>query len=446
MNDTNDQSHGTFPESSPPDERPYTGQQSEPEVEEVPEPPKRSRKPSSPRELPEEERETLAKIIESLGGVAVGRIRLSVQRFTKGVGWRTLRSIQIDAASVENGLDPAELIGEVYGDGTYKWQLRYGGKYLRRGDANVEGFSDVNDENLPPPDNEDYQPVDISQVLSDFKKELREELRSSQQPPAPPPVNLGEAVRTAVESAIRAIEPRAKGPDPTLAAILSLLGQQNTTLMQTLVQQNRPDMVSMMKESFGAMRDVFETAKSMVSPQQVIYEQDEPEDDIPEPAESVPANTPSGFLDGLKNIFEGSASRIATDLMAIGEQKIVTGASSVLGGTQPASPAPAAPPAAPPVGDPKQMAELLDALMGSVTQCIENKRPPQLLADSIVANAPGNLLGTVAVLTTDHIVEAAIQCGRPTIAEAFKKPDYRAFFEQVVQLVRSHTAKAAVPN
>ncbi|MCB0221958.1 MAG: hypothetical protein KDH09_19830, partial [Chrysiogenetes bacterium] len=135
-------------------------------------------KPSR-KSLLAEEAQTLSEIIASLGGATAGRLKLCVQRNTRGIGWKSLRAIQIEEWMIEGGLDVPEVVGEAYGDGFYRWQLRYAGRFLRKGDCHLEGYEHVRDDAIPPPDSEDMPQVDLVQLLEQLRKEMRGEIRAA---------------------------------------------------------------------------------------------------------------------------------------------------------------------------------------------------------------------------------------------------------------------------
>src|SRR3990172_3263323 len=133
--------------------------------------PEKAEKGSRKGLLPEEA-QTLSEIIDALGGATAGRLKLCVQKNVRGQGWKSLRSIQIEEWMISDGLDVSEVVGEAYGDGFYRWQLRYAGKFLRKGDCHLEGYTEVKDDALPPLDEEDdeVQPVDLSQAFSRLRR------------------------------------------------------------------------------------------------------------------------------------------------------------------------------------------------------------------------------------------------------------------------------------
>lgn len=408
-----------------------------------------------------EEAQTLSEIIASLGGATAGRLKLCVQRNTRGIGWKSLRAIQIEEWMIDNGLDVPEVVGDAYGDGFYRWQLRYAGRFLRKGDCHLEGYEHVRDDAIPPPDSEDVPQVDLVQLLEQLRKEMRDEIRAATATPQTLS-GQGDQLKAVMEPLMRFLESKfpgqptkPQGADPTVTALISMMAQQTNTFMQVMAQgmAHAPAAAQpTLTENVHVLKEIMEVARGLSAPQFAPYEdaEDTYDDAIPEllaPLQEQPA-APQGnpIMDQLGKSVSAAANRLLTNLVQVGEERLTEQVTQMAGAQQGSSQAAQTAPAqtadsASSAADPAQEIEILcDAL----EHCITHQIPPERLARELASTYP---LETLQQLTAEGIdaqqlADGLAIMGKPELAQKLREPAYAGYLEKLIEALRERTLGA----
>lgn len=429
------------------------------------EPPKPERPPvtekASRKSLLAEEAQTLSEIIASLGGATAGRLKLCVQRNVRGVGWKSLRAVQIEEWMIDNGLDVSEVVGEAYGDGFYRWQLRYAGRFLRKGDCHLEGYEHVRDDAIPPPDDEDVQQLDLGQVLEQLRREVREEIRAASA--APQTLSgQGDQLKAVMEPLMRFLESKfpgqptkPQGPDPTVTALIGMMAQQTNTFMQVMAQgmTHAPAAAQpTLTENVRVLKEIMEVAKGLTAPQFMPYEEafEDAAPELPAPSPDQPAQ-PQGnpIMEQLGKTVNGAVNRLLTNLVQVGEEKLAEQVSQMAGAQQ--APAQSAAQTAqnnlaqtaesPAAGNATQEIEVLCDALG---HCITHQIPPERLAKELASSYPPETLQqlTVEGITAAQIADGLAVMGKPELAQKLREPAYAAYLENLLKALRERPSGA----
>ena len=419
---------------------PVQSRGSEPEAPR-PEPASVTEKPSR-KSLLAQEAQTLSEIIASLGGATAGRLKLCVQRNVRGIGWKSLRAIQIEEWMIENGLDVPEVVGEAYGDGFYRWQLRYAGRFLRKGDCHLEGYEHVRDDAIPPPDDEELPQLDLTVVLEQFRKEVREEIRAAS--PAPQALSgQGDQLKAVMEPLMRFLESkfpgqptRPQGPDPTVTALISMMAQQTNTFMQVMAQgmTHAPAASPTLTENVRVIKEIMEVARGLSTPQFVPYEEapfeETPEFSMP-PAEQPAQGSP--ILDQLGKSVTAAANRLLTNLVQAGEEKLSKEVTQMVAqaGSPEASDTVAL--------APERIAEY-EALFAVLDGCVQQGIPPETVARSLAESLPPDALRQLAAegMSAERLTEISALLGKPEITQKLRQPAFQAYLTRLIELFRAH--------
>ena len=409
-------------------------------------------KPSR-KSLLAEEAQTLSEIIASLGGATAGRLKLCVQRNTRGIGWKSLRAIQIEEWMIEGGLDVPEVVGEAYGDGFYRWQLRYAGRFLRKGDCHLEGYEHVRDDAIPPPDSEDVPQVDLVQLLDQLRKEMRDEIRAATAVPQTLP-GQGDQLKAVMEPLMRFLESKfpgqptkPQGADPTVTALISMMAQQTNTFMQVMAQgmTHAPVAASpTLTENVHVLKEIMEVARGLSAPQFIPYEEESfedaaPELPIPSPEQSAqPQGNP--IMEQFGKSVTGAVNRLLTNLVQVGEEKLAEQVTQMAGAQQASAQATQTAPAqtaesASSATDPTQEVEILcDAL----EHCITHQIPPERLARELVSTYPPETLQqlTAEGIDAQQLADGLAIMGKPELAQKLREPAYAEYLEKLIGALR----------
>lgn len=391
-----------------------------------------------PRTLPTaspltpEDEEALRKIAESLGGSTGGKLSLRLRRFRRGEGLKSIRAIALERWMFEDGFDLEKVIGEHYGDGKYHWEIRNSGKYFKCGVCDIETYGtftgdDEVEAQVPQPAPE-IAPIDLSGLVSQLKSDLLSELRPKEV--AQPSVDIAGMVRSALEPVIRVLETKAteKTSDPSIAAVLGLLSQQNQTLMSLVgkaleTPRANPAPVAGADpiDSFGKLLDIARQLQPSVFPIPALGgngDGDDPDDDgddYEEPAgEPEP---PKSFGQRLADTVAGSFGRL-TEQFVLSNEKTLSGALSGAPATAQSSPVIEAPAATTP-----SPVQAVEALISGVEQFVREKRPVGEFLATLTAGTSPEFMSTVKQLSVDQIVSFGASIGRPDLSERFRQPD-----------------------
>lgn len=452
------------------------------------------RMPRSP--ATKQERLTLKKILERVGGAGTGRVRLYVKRIDRLGTVYKLPPIRIDQPMVDTGLDAAEVIGPIYGNGYYDWELRFSGRYVHGDKEHLLGYKD-SEANEPPA--KAYP--DLPSLVGQLKSDLLNELRPKEAPV--PPVDIAAAVRSALDPIVRLLEVRtlevaarqpSKEADPATAAILGILSQQNQTLLGLVSKaletpKFRPEPAPAPIPNPAPVAPVADSLKSRVSdlkellslsreiggsayPQVVAYDaapggddgdggdddDDDSDDDsgdsfdgMDNPAET--GNPVVDFISRIKTHFLGTADRMTKEVLQVSEEKMKTGLLAGLskpveqGSTDRAdiapitAPIPQAPAAAPSVPQSQSAATFVESLVGSIEQCVREKRPVQEFLTLITTGAPEGFVSTVKQLSVDQIVAFGATIERPDLTERFRQPEVHKYLAEALSALKGGDAK-----
>lgn len=445
-----------------------------------------------PRMNPEEE-ETLEKIIESLGGAVSGKLKLRIQRREKSRGWKNIRPILIEDWMVEDGLDIPEIIGETYGDGFYRWQLRFSGRYVRKGDCQVEGYPEISPEAAYVDDPEPVQqPVDLGSVLSGFKADILREIRPPEQSFSP--ASLAEAVKAAVEPLVRLVEARLThsqvsppappppsqppGPDPTVAAILAMLSKQSAEMLSFMgktveAAKARPETVmnpvSGTKAQIADLKELLSLVRELgaVQPPPVgilgvepagdeISEEtgDEADADTDDavygrPEEISQESSQSSIFSGLGSALSGAASRVAQHFISRTEEQVksglLAGTAAVSKASAPAAPlnpaegkpavtaVPSAAPSSPPGSSDDENVRQYEGLVALLEACASRKMTDEEFDREILSSLDSGAVKAFVRFTPGQVIEAGRGLGRPDLADRLNRPEVRVYLDRAYE-------------
>lgn len=437
-----------------------------------------------------DERMTIKKILERVGGAGAGRVRLYVKKIDSSGTCYKLPPLHVDRQMTDQGMEPAELIGEAYGNGQYKWEIRLSGRYVHGDTDRVLSYPVVN-----PPDT-DSKP-DLGTLVSQLKADLLNELRPKEV--SQPPVDIAGAVRSALEPVIRLLEVRslevatrhtAKEADPATAAILGILSQQNQTLLGlvskaleapkvrtepipvpnpapvALAADSLKSRVSDLKELLSLSREIGGTA----FPQVVAYEapggagdgdggdddDSEIDDDEPPDGSGNPPDTGNpvvDFITRIKSHFLGTADRVTKEVLQAGEEKMKTGLLAGLSkpveqgsmdrveSTPITAPQTQVPAAAPSLPQEQNAATFVESLVGSIEQCVHEKRPVQEFLTLITTGAPEGFVSTVKQLSVEQITAFGASIGRPDLSERFRQPEVHKYLSEALSALKGGDGK-----
>ncbi len=434
--------------------------------------PQKNKGGGSPPTSPEEQ-ETLDRIVASLGDAVLGKLKLRVQRRQKGQAWRVLRSITIEDWMVEDGLDVPEVIGEIYGNGFYRWQLRYRGRFVRKSDCFLEGYDDIPDNELVAGEAKPGETVDLRELLGGLKSELLQELRPQVSEPATP--DSGELVQSAVEAAIKPIQELVSGlkgelaslfslknqlgqpkADPGLQALIGILSQQNTALFDLVARSfserskaaaAAANPVSQ-EDPFGASLKHLWQLTGIVNrlggkgaqadpmpaqeEEEIVAEEEEiegPEQPAPTPSGGVP---PAPFSRVGAQMNEAVESVLGS-VIKMGEEKIK---SELL------SPVPSQTPAAPKPG-PSQIGgydvNAYERLFHLLDNYIRKGATPEEFHQYILPRIDPQVIEILKTgkLSAADIGELSKALGKPDLTARVKDPEFQAYLEKVLEATRS---------
>ncbi len=419
------------------------------EPEASPHPAPASEKPSRKGGLLPEEAQTLSEIIASLGGATAGRLKLCVQRNVRGVGWKSLRAVQIEEWMIEGGLDVTEVVGEAYGDGFYRWQLRYAGKFLRKGDCHLEGYDEVRDDAVPPPDNEDVQPVDVMQALVQLRKEIKDEMKAA----APQALSgQGDQLKAVMDPLMRFLESkfpgqpqRPQGPDPTVTALIGMMAQQTNTFMQVMAQgmgQHPGGAQATLKDNVGALKEIIEVARTLTAPQGFSYDMglDETAAELPA-TEQPPAPQGNPILDQLGKTATGALNRLLSNLIQVGEEKLAGQVSQMAASQGGASVPPA--PSAPATNLTPENVQEYEGLFNVLEACVAQNIPVEKIVRDLAENLPAETLRQLASdgMSAAKLTELSALLGKPGITEKLQQPAFQSYLTRLIEIFRVHLAK-----
>ncbi len=397
-----------------------------------------------------EEAQTLSEIIDALGGVTAGRLKLCVQKNVRGQGWKSLRSVQIEEWMITDGLDVPEVVGEAYGDGFYRWQLRYAGKFLRKGDCNLEGYAEVKDGALPPPDDKDdeIESMDLSGAFAQLKNELREDMKALLQPQS----GQGDQLKAVMDPLMRFLEAkfpgqpqRPQGPDPTVTALIGMMAQQTSTFMQVMAQgmghQSGAAQATLM-DNVGVLKEILEVARTLTAPQAFPYDMgpDEAASDLPaiEPP-TVPQGNP--IFDQLGKSVTAAASRLLTNLVQVGEEKLA-GQVSQMAASQESTPiAPSPPP--PAAGLTPESVQEYEGFFNVLEGCIAQKVPVEKVAHELAANLPAETLHQLAApgMSAAKVADLSQLLGKPEITEKLRRLPFQGYLDRLIEHFQKSLSK-----
>lgn len=395
-----------------------------------------------------EEAQTLSEIIASLGGATAGRLKLCVQRNVRGIGWKSLRAIQIEEWMIENGLDVPEVVGEAYGDGFYRWQLRYAGRFLRKGDCHLEGYEHVRDDAIPPPDDEELPQLDLIAVLEQFRKEVRDEIRAANA--APQALSgQGDQLKAVMEPLMRFLESkfpgqptRPQGPDPTVTALISMMAQQTNTFMQVMAQgMNHAPAVAQptLTENVRVLKEIMEVARGLSTPQFVPYDEDfdEAAPEFSVPASEQPA-PPQGnpIMEQLGKSVTSAANRLLTNLVQVGEEKLTEQVTQMMTESRAVAVSDGSETVA--ALSPESIQEY-EALFAAMETCIQRGIPVETVAQNMAESLPPETLQqlTAEGVSAERIAEVSVLLGKPGITQKMRQPVFANYLNRLIDSFRA---------
>ncbi|MCB0218644.1 MAG: hypothetical protein KDH09_03035 [Chrysiogenetes bacterium] len=412
------------------------------------------------------EDETLAKIIESLGGRdQARRLTLSVKRRRRGEPWKQLRPIPIEDWMAQEGLTAAEVIGDQFGNGTYKWELRNQGRYSRSGSCDLEGFDHVPDEKIL---NEDdfMAPVaeapvipvgeivqgaveaamaPMAELVGSLRGDLTTILTAKLQAPTPPPP-----------------VPRIPQPDPALQTLIGILAQQNTALFELVgrsftertapvpVTNVPPPKEDHFRSSLRNLKELVGIANELRSAGLPVPEMpgeftgDEEDEEIDDLGDVLALTAPTaGEVAEKNNLFDRagaqvsqSLERVLSSFLRYGEEKLqseVMGAG--VGAPQPdraSAPLSGATPAVP--GLTPETVKELERLFSLVDQCVREGVTVEEFREHVLPRVPEEFLELMQTgkLHAGDLAELSKFLGKPEITRRMQEPEVREYLGELL--------------
>lgn len=411
------------------------------------------------------EDETLAKIIESLGGRdQARRLTLSVKRRRRGEPWKQLRPIPIEDWMAQEGLTAAEVIGDQFGNGTYKWELRNQGRYSRSGSCDLEGFDHVPDEKILSED-EFMGPVaeapaipvgeivqgaleaamaPMAELVGSLRGDLTTILTAKLQAPTPPPP-----------------APSVPQPDPALQTLIGILAQQNTALFElvgrSFTERTAPAAlpnVPPVKEdhfrsSLRNLKELVGIANELRSAGLPVPEMpgdfaDEEEDEIDDLGDVLALAAPAaGEVAEKNNIFDRAGTQVSQSLERVllnflryGEEKLqseVMGAGAAAPQSDPASATLSGAAPAVPGLTPETVREL-ERLFSLVDQCVREGVTVEEFREHVLPRVPEEFLGLMQTgkLDAGDLAELSKLLGKPEITRRLQEPEVQAYLGELL--------------
>ncbi len=404
------------------------------------------------------EDETLAKIIESLGGRDQARkLTLSVKRRRRGEPWKQLRPVPIEDWMVQEGLSAAEVIGDQYGNGSYKWELRTQGRYCASGYCDLEGFDHVPDEKVLSEEEEIEAPAQEAQTIP-----VGELVQGAVEAAMKPMADLVGSLRGDLAAILSArLQAPATSPipaqsDPALQTLIGILAQQNTALFElvgkSLTERSNPaaapsvpkedhfrSNLRNLKELVGIANELRTTGLPIPGIPADTEEDNGATDEggevleFPAPATQEPAGKANLFDRAGAQVSE-ALERVLSNFLRFGEEKLQ---SEVLSGTpaQQATPAPASLPT-PPISIPSETLKDMERLFGLVDQCVRNGITVEEFKEHVLSKVPErfvNILRT-GTLNAAQLAELSKHLGKSEITARLNEPKVQEYLSNLLKL------------
>lgn len=411
------------------------------------------------------EDETLAKIIESLGGRdQARRLTLSVKRRRRGEPWKQLRPIPIEDWMAEEGLTAPEVIGDQFGNGTYKWELRIQGRYSRSGSCDLEGFDHVPDEKILSED-EFMGPSTESQAIP-VGELVQGAVAAAMQPMAELVGSLRGDLTAILSAKLQApVAPPAPPvplqPDPALQTLIGILAQQNTALFELVGKSfteranpvhAAPTARDIIRSEIRNMKELAGIAHLLHGPgvmmprtfggaEDFVDEEvdEEIEDEIDEeeaagpPLPTEAQSATSRLFGRVGETMQGAAERMLNSAIRIGEEKLQ---SELLGsGDEPIQSTGTGELTGSDAISPELLREM-EQLLALVDHSVRKGITPEEFASQALTLVPEqfrSILQTGAV-GADELILLSQHLQKPTLSARLAEPPVRAWLARVLEL------------
>ena len=406
------------------------------------------------------EDETLAKIIESLGGRDQARkLTLSVKRRRRGEPWKQLRPVPVEDWMVQEGLSAAEVIGDQYGNGSYKWELRTQGRYCASGFCDLEGFDHVPDEKILSDDEVIEPPATETQTIP-----VGELVQGAVAAAMAPMAELVGSLRgdlTAILSAkLNTPPPALAAPtppqaDPALQTLIGILAQQNTALFEIVgkgfSERMNPAPVApapqeeSFKSSMRHFKEIIGLTNLLRGPAAPVPEFPtsfhDVEEEFEEPGDTLTfpetEEEQATLLGRAGSQLGDSLERVLSNFLRYGEEKLQ---SEVLG--LPAAQDAATPTTAPAAQTvvPTELAGELERIFALIDQCVREGVTVEEFREHLLPRVPDQLVSLVQTgkLDATDLIELSKFLGKPEMTRRIAEPEVQRYLNDLFAVINLH--------